>query len=210
MKIHSSLLHLYAVTDRQWLHGRTLESQVREVLSGGVTILQLREKHLSDTEFLAEARSIKGVCDEFCVPLIINDNLSVARALGVGLHVGQSDTGCADARRALGPDAILGVSCQTVSQAIAAEQSGADYLGVGAIFPTNTKDDADAVSQETLSAICDAVRIPVVAIGGISLQNAPSLTRTGIAGVAVVSALFAAENPRSAAEAFSKIQYGGK
>ncbi len=210
MQINPSLLHLYAVTDRHWLHGRTLESQVREVLAGGTTILQLREKCVSDEDFLAEARVIKAVCDEFGVPLIINDNLSVAKALGVGLHVGQSDTACAEARRVLGEGAILGVSCQTVDQAIAAEKAGADYLGVGAVFPTTTKDDADAVPLETLSTICAAVRIPVVAIGGITLQNVPKLVNTGIAGVAVVSALFAAEDPRGAAEEFAKIQYEGR
>lgn len=207
MRISPSLLQLYAVTDRHWLNGRTLESQVREVLAGGTTILQLREKNISDEEFLAEAKVIQKTCDEFGVPLIINDNLAVAMALGVGLHVGQSDTACAEARRVLGAEAILGVSCQTVAQAIAAEKAGADYLGVGAVFPTTTKDDADAVPLETLSAICSSVSIPVVAIGGISLRNVPKLVGTGIAGVAVVSALFAAENPRLAATEFSKIEY---
>lgn len=207
MKISSSLLHVYAVTDRQWLAGRTLESQVRQVLEGGATIVQLREKMVSDDEFLAIGRVIQTVCREFGVPFIINDNLNVAAILGAGLHVGQSDAACADARRVLGENAILGVSCTTVEEALRAEAAGADYLGVGAVFPTSTKSDADYVDRQTLIDICGAVRIPVVAIGGISLENAPKLAGTGIAGVAVVSALFAAENPREAAREFTSIRY---
>lgn len=207
MKISPSLLHLYAVTDRQWLHGRTLESQVREVLEGGTTILQLREKSLSDEDFLAEARAIQKTCREFQVPLIINDNLAVAKAIGAGLHVGQSDAACRTAREALGPDAIIGVSCINVEQAIQAQKDGADYLGVGAVFPTSTKHDADYVSGTELRAIGSAVDIPVVAIGGITLENAAQLAGTGIAGVAVVSALFAAESPRDAAQKFAQLKY---
>lgn len=207
MKISSSLLHVYAVTDRQWLAGRTLESQVRQVLEGGATIVQLREKMVSDDEFLAIGRVIQTVCREFGVPFIINDNLKVAAILGAGLHVGQSDAACADARRVLGENAILGVSCTTVEEALRAEAAGADYLGVGAVFPTSTKSDAEYVDRQTLIDICGAVRIPVVAIGGISLENAPKLAGTGIAGVAVVSALFAAENPREAAREFTSIRY---
>ncbi|MCQ2397547.1 MAG: thiamine phosphate synthase, partial [Lentisphaeria bacterium] len=199
--------HVYAVTDRQWLAGRTLESQVRQVLEGGATIVQLREKMVSDDEFLAIGRVIQTVCREFGVPFIINDNLKVAAILGAGLHVGQSDAACADARRVLGENAILGVSCTTVEEALRAEAAGADYLGVGAVFPTSTKSDADYVDRQTLIDICGAVRIPVVAIGGISLENAPKLAGTGIAGVAVVSALFAAENPREAAREFTSIRY---
>lgn len=207
MKIPPSLLHLYAVTDRQWLHGRTLESQVREVLEGGTTILQLREKCLSDDAFLDEAKEIQKTCQAFGVPLIINDNLAVAKAIGAGLHVGQSDAACRTARASLGPDAVIGVSCINVVQAVQAQEDGADYLGVGAVFPTATKHDADYVSPEELRAICNAVEIPVVAIGGISLENAPLLTGTGIAGVAVVSALFAATSPRAAAQKFAQLKY---
>lgn len=207
MKISPSLLHVYAVTDRQWLAGRTLESQVRQILEGGATIVQLREKMLSDDEFLAEGRVIQAACREFGVPFIINDNLEVARRLGAGLHVGQSDTACAEARRVLGEGAILGVSCTTVEEALRAEAAGADYLGVGAVFPTATKSDADYVDRQMLMDICSAVKVPVVAIGGISLENAPRLAGTGIAGVAVVSALFASENPREAARKFTEIKY---
>ena len=207
MKVPPSLLHLYAVTDRQWLHGRTLESQVRQVLEGGATIIQIREKCLGDQEFLQEARQIQATCREFGAPLIINDNVEVALAIGAGLHVGQSDTACREARRRLGKQAILGVSCATVQQALEAQEAGADYLGVGAVFPTSTKLDADWVKRETLREICQAVSIPVVAIGGISRENAATLAGTGIAGVAVVSALFAAPDPKAAAAAFSQIHY---
>ena len=207
MKVPPSLLHLYAVTDRQWLHGRTLESQVRQVLEGGATIIQIREKCLGDQEFLQEARQIQATCREFGAPLIINDNVEVALAIGAGLHVGQSDTACREARRRLGEQAILGVSCATVQQALEAQEAGADYLGVGAVFPTSTKLDADWVKRETLREICQAVSIPVVAIGGISRENAATLAGTGIAGVAVVSALFAAPDPKAAAAAFSQIHY---
>ncbi len=207
MSIQPSLLHLYAVTDRQWLHGRALESQVRQVLRGGATIIQIREKFLGDQDFLEEAKDILKTCLEFGAPLIINDNMDVAGALGVGLHVGQGDIGCREARRALGPDAILGVSCATVEEAVKAQEDGADYLGVGAVFPTSTKADASWVDRETLQTICRTVSIPVVAIGGISLANAASLAGTGIAGVAVVSALFASQDPEDAARQLSKIQY---
>ncbi len=207
MNISPSLLHVYAVTDRQWLHGRTLDSQVRQVLEGGATLVQVREKCLGDQDFLEEARQIQATCQEFGVPLIINDNLEVALALGAGLHVGQSDTACREARKRLGDQAILGVSCATVQEALEAQEAGADYLGVGAVFPTSTKLDADWVKRETLQAICQAVSIPVVAIGGISLENAATLAGTGIAGVAVVSALFAAPDPRAAAASLAKIQY---
>lgn len=200
-------LHLYAVTDRHWLRGRTLASQVREVLEGGATIVQIREKHLGDVDFLEEAREIQSICDEFNVPLIINDNVEVARAIGAGLHVGQGDTACRDARGALGPDAIIGVSCSNVEEAQAAERDGADYLGVGAVFPTSTKADASWVDEKTLREICRSVAIPVVAIGGITIGNAPSLAGTGIAGVAVVSALFASDDARSAAREFSSMVF---
>lgn len=200
-------LHLYAVTDRHWLRGRTLASQVRKVLEGGATIVQIREKHLGDVDFLEEAREIQSICGEFNAPLIINDNVEVARAIGAGLHVGQGDTACRDARGALGPDAIIGVSCSNVEEAQAAERDGADYLGVGAVFPTSTKADASWVDEKTLREICRSVTIPVVAIGGITIGNAPSLAGTGIAGVAVVSALFASDDPRSAAREFSSMSF---
>lgn len=200
-------LHLYAITDRHWLNGRTLESQVREVLLGGVTMLQLREKTLAETEFLAEANTIKCVCDEFGVPLVINDNVAIAREVGAGVHLGQGDMELVKARQILGSEAIIGVSCKTVEQALEAESKGADYLGVGAVFPTSTKSDTRTIEHATLVEICRAVRIPVVAIGGITLQNAHELVGTGIAGIAVISALFGAPSPRNAAQAFAALNY---
>ena len=191
-------LAVYAVTDRSWLNGRRLADDIRKVLDGGVTILQLREKELPYDEFLAEAREIKALCDSYGVPLIINDEVGIAKELGVGAHVGQHDESLAEARAELGPNAIIGVSCENVAQAIAAEKGGADYLGVGAVFPTSTKTDAAFVDSRELAAICAAVKIPVVAIGGISLNNLMTLGGSGIVGVAVVSALFAAADPFAA------------
>lgn len=188
-------LLMYAITDRLWLDGRPLADDVRLALEGGATMLQLREKELSDDNFLSEAQSIKRLCREFRVPFIINDNVDVALACDAdGIHVGQKDMAAGDVRAMIGPDRILGVSAQTVEQAKAAELQGADYLGVGAVFPTGTKQDADAVSKETLTAICQSVSIPVVAIGGITLDNAGDLSGSGIAGIAVVSAVFAADD----------------
>ena len=207
MNLSPKSLHLYAITDRQWLNGRTLESQVREVLAGGATILQLREKTLTTTQFLGEAIKIQRVCEEFGVPLIINDNVEIARELGVGVHVGPHDMALQKAREILGPEAIIGVSCKTVERAREAAAAGADYLGVGAVFPTSTKTDATAIERQTLCEICRATTLPVVAIGGITLQNAPSLAGTGIAGVAVISALFGAPSPNDAARAFAALQF---
>ena len=190
-------LLLYAVTDRAWLSSSpagcgTLERQVEEAVLGGATMVQLREKELDEEGFAGLARRVKRVTDARGVPLIINDSLEVALASGAdGLHIGQDDGDVRKVRGRLGTGKILGVSAQTVAQAVAAEASGADYLGVGSIFPTSTKRDAADVSLKTLSEICAAVRIPVVAIGGIHGGNARLLAGTGIAGIAVVSALFA-------------------
>lgn len=186
---------LYAVTDSAWLHGRTLASCVREALAGGATFVQLREKHMSTDELVEEARTILPICREARVPFLIDDDVEAARLVGAdGVHVGQSDTACAEARRILGPDAIVGVSAQTVEQAVAAEQACADYLGVGALIPTPTKPDAVDVTPEELARICRAVGIPVVGIGGLHLSTVDILDGTGAAGAAVVSAIFAAED----------------
>lgn len=186
---------LYAVTDSAWLHGRTLASCVREALAGGATFVQLREKHMSTDELVEEAKTILPICREARVPFLIDDDVEAARLVGAdGVHVGQSDTACAEARRILGPDAIVGVSAQTVEQAVAAERAGADYLGVGALIPTPTKPDAVDVTPEELTRICRAVEIPVVGIGGLHLSTIDILDGTGAAGAAVVSAIFAAED----------------
>ena len=188
-------LLLYAVTDRHWLDGRRLIDVVRESLDGGVTMVQLREKTLEEGKFLEEAKELQALCRERGVPFLVNDNVEIAREMNAdGVHVGQSDMEALDVRAILGPDKILGVSAQTVEQAVLAEKHGADYLGVGAVFPTGSKDDADDVSYDTLKAICQAVSIPVVAIGGITQQNVEKLAGSGICGVAVISAIYAAKN----------------
>lgn len=192
MNFSKNNLLLYAVTDRSWLNGVSLKQQVQQALSGGITCLQLREKNLSYASFLEEALTIKPLCRQYHVPLIINDNVDVAIASDAdGVHLGQCDGSPKEARKRLGPHRILGVSAHTVQEALLAEESGADYLGVGAVFPTTTKGDAGKLSSETLRAICSAVKIPVVAIGGITLDNLLTLAHSGIAGVAVVSAVFA-------------------
>lgn len=189
------------MTDRRWLQeGETLEAAVRQALEGGATMVQLREKDLGDEAFLAEAERIKAACREAGVPFIVNDNIEVARRAGAdGVHVGQSDMEAGEVRGLIGPQMILGVSAQTVEQAVLAEKRGADYLGVGAVFATGSKDDAVAVSRETLAQICAAVSIPVVAIGGITRNNLGELAGTGIDGVAVISAIFAQPDVRDAA-----------
>ncbi|MGN8809587.1 thiamine phosphate synthase [Absicoccus porci] len=188
----NSYLELYAVTDRHWLGNQTLFDQVKEALDGGATCIQLREKQLDEENFLKEAIEIQKLCKEYHVPFIVNDNVDIAKTMHAdGIHVGQSDMEALDVRKALGNDVILGVSAQTVEQAKKAEAHGADYLGVGAVFPTGSKDDADDVSHETLKAICEAVSIPVIAIGGITQDNVKELAGSGIVGIAVISAIFA-------------------
>lgn len=199
MKFDKKDLLLYAVTDRSWLHGQSLYDQVREALEGGTTMLQLREKELDYSRFLEEGLEIQKLCRSFHVPFIINDNVTLAKEIGAdGVHVGQSDMAAGDVRALLGPDKILGVSAQTVEQAILAEKSGADYLGVGAVFPTGSKADAVEVSHNTLREICSAVSIPVVAIGGITRDNISQLAGSGICGIAVISAIFAQADIRAA------------
>lgn len=191
----NNYLELYAVTDRHWLGNQTLLEQVQEALDGGATCIQLREKQLDDKTFLQEAIEIQKLCKEYQVPFIVNDNVDIAKDMHAdGIHVGQSDMEALDVRKELGKDVILGVSAQTVEQAKKAEAHGADYLGVGAVFPTGSKDDADDVSHETLKAICEAVSIPVIAIGGITQDNVKELAGSGIVGIAVISAIFAQQH----------------
>ena len=198
--ITAAALQLYAVTDSRWLNGTALAEAVEKALAGGVTCVQLREKHLPFDEFLRTAKAIKSLCQSYHVPFIVDDNLDIALACDAdGLHIGQNDMPAAKARKLLGPDKILGVSAQTVEQAIAACRDGADYLGVGAVFPTGTKTDAVEVPLDTLKTITAAVDIPVVAIGGINADNIAELAGTGIAGAAVVSAIFAQDDIKKAA-----------
>jgi thiamine-phosphate pyrophosphorylase len=192
LKLENKTMLVYAVTDRTWLNGSTLEQQVEQAIKGGATLIQLREKELSYTAFLEQAIQLKKVTDKYHIPLIINDNVDVAKAVNAeGVHVGQKDMEAGAVRQKLGENKIIGVSVQTVEQALLAQKQGADYLGVGAVFSTSTKLDASEVSFETLQKICDAVSIPVVAIGGINAQNIMQLKNSGINGVAVVSAIFA-------------------
>ena len=206
MKCGEKCLRLYAVTDRRWLGDSTLEQQVEEALKGGATFVQLREKQLDKKSFYREAVSLKKLCRKYGVPFVIDDDVELALESGAdGVHIGQSNMALLDAREKLGPEKMIGVSARTVEEALEAERNGADYLGVGAVFSTSTKPDAVDVSLETLRKICESVSIPVVAIGGIGTENLPKLAGTGIAGVAVVSALFAAENIRKSAEKLRRL-----
>lgn len=190
---------LYAVTDRHWLNGRTLYGQVEEALKGGATFIQLREKDLTEEEFLEEAKKIQQLCKKYRVPFIINDNVKLAKEIDAdGVHVGQSDMEALDVRAQLGEDKIIGVSARTVEQALLAEKHGADYLGVGAVFQTGTKTDAREVEHSVLKEICTKVDIPVVAIGGITQDNVKELSGSGINGVAVISAIFAQKDIETA------------
>ena len=194
-------MRLYAVTDRSWLKGgETLEEAVQAALSGGVTILQLREKHASHGELVAAARRLKPVCEAYGVPLIIDDDVEAVLESGAdGVHVGQEDMAVAEARRILGPDKIIGASAHSEAEAREAVRQGADYLGCGAVFATATKNDTTPLSREELRRICRSVEVPAVAIGGITEANCMELAASGIAGIAVVSAIFAAEDKRTAA-----------
>ena len=193
MSFSKNDLLLYAVTDRAWAGKQTFIEQVECALKGGATCIQIREKHLDNKDFLNEALQVKALCRQYNVPFIVNDNAEIALKCGAdGIHVGQHDMDASDVRALIGDKMILGVSAQSVEQAIKAEKHGADYLGVGAVFPTATKADADYVPYETLKQICSAVNIPVVAIGGISKGNINMLSGSGVDGVALISAIFSA------------------
>lgn len=200
MRLNKKDLLLYAVTDRSWLGHAALSEQVEQALQGGATFIQLREKELEENDFIREALAIRRLCSDYHVPFVINDNVDIALKVNAdGVHVGQSDMEAGLVRERIGNDKILGVSAQTVEQALLAQEQGADYLGVGAVFYTGSKPDADHVNHETLKEICNAVRIPVIAIGGISTDNVPELAGSGICGIAVISAVFAQRDIRLAA-----------
>ena len=197
--IRKSML-VYAVTDRTWLNGRSLVECVQQAVDGGATFVQLREKDALHEEIVELAHELIPICREAGVPFVIDDEVSIALEVGAdGVHVGQDDMACENARAMLGPDAIVGVSAQTVAQALAAQKAGADYLGVGALIPTPTKPDAVDVTFDELRAICDAVDIPVVGIGGLNKNTVAQLKGSGVDGAAVVSAIFAADDCGSAA-----------
>ena len=211
-------LALYGVTDRWWVKQKLekagvpvtddalregLLADTRAALEGGMTYVQMREKGdpMTEDELLAEALALKALCEEYGVPFVIDDDVELAKKCGAdGVHVGQSDMACVEARKALGERKVVGVSAQTVEQAVQAEKDGADYLGVGAVFPTGSKDDADDVSHDTVKAICEAVSIPVIAIGGISKDNVGQLAGLGLDGIAVISAIYAADDLKAATE----------
>lgn len=197
-------LKLYAITDRSWLKpGETLTEVVETLLKAGVTCVQLREKEAEDAFILQEAQELNALCRRYGVPFLVNDRPDLAQTVGAdGVHVGREDTGLTEARKQLGVNAVLGGSAHTVAEALAAQAAGADYLGCGAVFGSGTKHNVSQMSLETLTAICQAVDIPVVAIGGVNLDNLSLLAGTGIAGVAVISGLFAPEDKTAAAQGF--------
>ena len=208
MKCDKKHMLLYAVTDRAWAKEKSLYQQVEEALKGGVTCVQLREKNLSDEEFLQEAVKIKALCQRYNVPLFINDNVFVALKCGAdGVHVGQDDMAVSEVRSVVGENMMIGVSAHSVEEALEAVKNGADCLGVGAMFATSTKADANVLSWQTLHDICHAVDIPVVAIGGLNKDNIPSLAGSGVDGVALVSAIFASEDIESECRRLFGIAY---
>ncbi|MBQ3301721.1 MAG: thiamine phosphate synthase [Eggerthellaceae bacterium] len=202
-------MRLYAVTDRAWLNGRSLADCVAQAITGGATFVQLREKDAPRFEVVELARELLAICRSEGVPFVVDDDVEVALEVGAdGVHVGQDDMACEQARKMLGEDAIVGVSAQTVEQALAAQAAGADYLGVGAVIPTPTKPDAVDVTFDELRAICDAVEIPVVAIGGLNAQTVGQIEHSGIDGIAVVSAIFAAPDCGAAARELRDLMDG--
>lgn len=195
MRCDKKSMLLYAVTDRAWIGKQSLYEQVESALKGGVTCVQLREKDLNDDDFLTEALEISALCRRYGIPFFINDNVELAiKCKADGIHVGQEDMSAAQVRQKVGSDMMIGVSVHSVKEALEAAKNGADCLGVGAMFTTSTKMDADVLSKEILRDICTAVDVPVVAIGGISKSNISELSGTGVDGVALVSAIFSADN----------------
>ncbi|WP_278626786.1 thiamine phosphate synthase [Thomasclavelia cocleata] len=192
---YKEMLKLYLVTDRKWLNGRKLTDDLEKAILGGVTTIQLREKNLSNEEFISIAKEVKKVCQNYHIPFIINDNLEVALAINSdGIHIGQNDIPASIVRKQIGPNKILGVSVHNLKEAFQAKIDGADYVGVGAIFSTETKNDATNVTLDSLKKICDNIDLPVVAIGGINLDNISKLKDINIAGIAVVSAIMKAND----------------
>lgn len=195
MKCDKKTMLLYAVTDRAWVGKQSLYEQVESALKGGVTCVQLREKELAEEDFLKEALEISALCKEYDVPFIINDNVEIAiKCQADGIHVGQEDMEASQVRKKVGEDMMIGVSVHSVEEALEAVKKGADCLGVGAIFSTSTKKDVNLLPKESLKDICQAVNVPVVAIGGIGKSNIIDLSGTGVDGVALVSAIFSADN----------------
>lgn len=205
LKVESDAMTLYAVTDSAWVGKQTLMEQVEDALAGGITFLQLREKELEYDAFLREAKEMAGLSRQYGVPFVINDEVEIALESGAdGVHVGQDDMACQNARKLLGPDKIIGVSVHNAEEALKAQADGADYVGLGAVKATPTKTDAKVVEFEEIKRVCDAVSIPVVAIGGIKKDNLMELKGSHVDGIAVVSAIFGAENIRQETEELRK------
>lgn len=197
---------VYLVTDHRNATDEEFLNIIEEAINGGTTIVQLREKTASTKDFYQLALKVKEITSRHDVPLLINDRIDIAIAVDSdGVHIGQDDMPAEIARKIIGEDKILGVSASTVAEAKKAEEDGADYIGSGAVFPTSTKDDADSVSIEDLKEIVSSIDIPVVAIGGITLENASLLNDTGIAGFSVVSAIMSADNPKEASQKLKEI-----
>lgn len=195
MRLDKKYMQLYAVTDRAWTGNKTLCEQIKEALENGVTCVQLREKNLDEASFIEEAKKISVLCRQYNTPFIVNDNVNVAIASNAdGIHIGQEDMGLKDVREIVGENMIIGISAHTVEEAKFAQENGADYIGIGAVFETSTKNDVDVIPYEKVKSICDAVDIPKVAIGGINAENILKLKGSGIDGVAVVSAIFGAKD----------------
>ena len=201
MKIEKNAMQLYAITDRNWLSGNTLASQVEEALRGGATFLQLREKNASKEEIIKEALEIKEICKKYNVPFVIDDDVDIAKEVNAdGVHIGQNDASYTYARDILGDNKIIGMTAHNLEEAMAAQNSGADYIGVGAVFNTSTKLDTIPMSRETLMQITSNISIPVVAIGGINENNILELKGSGVDGVAVISAIFSKKDITEAAK----------
>ena len=195
MRLDKKYMQLYAVTDRAWTGNKTLYEQIKEALENGVTCVQLREKNLDEASFIEEAKKISVLCRQYNIPFIVNDNVNVAIASNAdGIHIGQEDMGLKDVRKIVGENMIIGISAHTVEEAKFAQENGADYIGIGAVFETSTKNDVDVIPYEKVKSICDAVDMPKVAIGGINAENILKLKGSGIDGVAVVSAIFGAKD----------------
>ncbi len=195
MRLDKKYMRLYAVTDRSWVGEKTLYEQVKDALDNGVTCVQLREKDLVESSFIEEAKEIAALCKQYDVPFIVNDNVNVAIACSAdGIHLGQDDMDPLYVRSIVGEDMIIGVSTHTVEEAILAKEKGADYIGIGAVFKTSTKGNVTAISYEVIKSICDVIDIPKVAIGGVNKENISVLRGSGIDGVAVISAIFGADD----------------
>lgn len=195
MRLDKKYMQLYAVTDRAWTGNKTLYEQIKEALENGVTCVQLREKNLDEASFIEEAKKISVLCRQYNIPFIVNDNVNVAIASNAdGIHIGQEDMGLKNVRKIVGENMIIGISAHTVEEAKFAQENGADYIGIGAVFETSTKNDVEVIPYEKVKSICDAVDMPKVAIGGINAENILKLKGSGIDGVAVVSAIFGAKD----------------